>query len=196
MVLFPFYENIEDKTFLIVGGGSVAAEKLEKIRMFTDRIVVVAKDTDITSAKVFRKEFEAEDLELGDIVIAATSDREVNRNISLLCRESGKPCNVVDDPELCSFVFPSLVKRGKLVVSISTNGSSPAYARRLRTEIEEVIPASIEDILDRMAEFRQIVPRYVDGQKERNIKYKKILNLLIEKDNNVTDEEIMEIVKG
>lgn len=196
MVLFPFYENIEDKTFLIVGGGSVAAEKLEKIRMFTDRIVVVAKDTDITSAKVFRKEFEDEDLELGDIVIAATSDREVNRNISLLSREAGKPCNVVDDPELCSFVFPSLVKRGKLVVSISTNGSSPAYARRLRTEIEEVIPASIEDILDRMAEFRQIVPRYVDGQKERNIKYKKILNLLIEKDNNVTDEEIMEIVKG
>lgn len=196
MVLFPFYENIEDKTFLIVGGGSVAAEKLEKIRMFTDRIVVVAKDTDITSAKVFRKEFEDEDLDLGDIVIAATSDREVNRNISLLSREAGKPCNVVDDPELCSFVFPSLVKRGKLVVSISTNGSSPAYARRLRTEIEEVIPASIEDILDRMAEFRQIVPRYVDGQKERNIKYKKILNLLIEKDNNVTDEEIMEIVKG
>lgn len=195
MTLFPFYENIDNKWFLVVGGGAIAQEKIEKLKMFTDNIIVVALRTLIDGVDVMRKSFEDEDINLGDYVIAATSDKELNRRISLLCKIHGKPCNVVDDPELCTFFFPSMVKKGKLVVSISTMGASPAYAKRLRKDIEKTIPENIEEILDRMAECRTLVASKVDDQKTRSRIYKRMLDTMMESNQSISNEEIDKIIE-
>lgn len=86
MILFPFYADIENKTFLVIGGGRVAKEKIEKLRLFTGRIIVIARETDMTDVEVRRKPFEDSDLALGDICIVATPDRELNRHIAELCK--------------------------------------------------------------------------------------------------------------
>lgn len=195
MTLFPFYEDIEGKTFLVIGGGKVAKEKIGRLRLFTDKIIVVAKETDIRDVDVRQKAFEDSDLALGDICIVATPDRQLNSHIAELCKEQGIPVNVVDDRSLCSFIFPSIVKRGDLTVSITTSGKSPAYAQKLRREIETTLPEHIEDILDRMEKLRGIVPEYIIEQRTRGNLYKQLLERMLETENRVTDEELLEMIK-
>lgn len=195
MILFPFYEDIEDKTFLVIGGGKVAKEKIGRLRLFTDKIIVVAKETDIKNANVKQKAFEDSDLALGDICIVATPDRQLNSHIAELCKKQGIPVNVVDDRSLCSFIFPSMIKRGDLTIGITTSGKSPAYAQRLRQEIETALPDHIEDILDRMEKLRGIVPEYIAEQQRRGDLYKKLLDKLLETENRVTEEELIEMIK-
>ena len=206
MNLFPFFENIEGRSFLIIGGGQTAKQKLSVLRRFTDRITIVAEETDLadnvctsadladdagTSAnhadnacaapklRVLRKRFAPEDLELGDYIVAATGDRELNREISRLAKKSGKPVNVVDDAELCTFFFPALVRRGGLVVAVSTSGKSPAYAGHLRREIEERLPENIEEILDTLERCRSWLPEILPEQKDRGRFLKELMQGLL-----------------
>lgn len=167
MTLFPFFENIENKTFLIVGGGKVAKGKITHLRQFTDKIIVVAPKTDITDFKVIKRQFMESDLELADYVIGASDDRELNKRISLLCQEKGIPVNIVDAPSLCTFIFPSLIKRGDLTVGIATSGKSPALSQYLRKEMEKLIPDDLENILEEMSILREQLKREVPNQKDR-----------------------------
>lgn len=167
MTLFPFFENIEDKTFLVIGGGKVAKGKINRLKQFTDNIIIISDITDITGFKVIEKQFEENDLTLGDYVISASNDRELNKRISLLCQERGIPVNVVDDPELCTFVFPSLIKRGDLTVGICTGGKSPAVSKYIRKEIENILPENIESIIDEMGALRERLKAEIPNQKDR-----------------------------
>ena len=139
MSYFPFYTNISNKTFLIIGGGTVALEKVDRLRRFTDSIIVIAPLTEIKGMEVktpirgadrvqiLRREYREEDLPLGDYVVAATGIREVDRRVAEDCRRRKIPVNIVDDQAYCDFIFPGIVKRGPLTVAISTSGTSPAY---------------------------------------------------------------------
>ncbi len=187
MILFPFFENIEGRRFLIIGGGRIAAQKLSALRRFTDRITVLAEETelgdDADSApgfSVLRKRFAPEDLAFGDYIIAATEDRALNREISRLAKAAGKPVNVVDDAEACTFIFPGLIRRGGLVVGISTCGKSPAYAGHLRREIESRIPDSIEEILDSLESCRSWLPEILPEQKDRGGFLKELMEQLLQ----------------
>jgi len=198
MNLFPFFTDISGKTFLIVGGGTVAREKAESISRFGERIIIIAKETDIqetNNIKIKIKDFEPEDIGEADFVIGATNDRELNEKIAELCREVSKPVNIVDDAELCSFIMPSIVKKGAVVTAVSTNGASPAYAMMLRRQIEELLPDNIGDILDRMEDLRKRALNLIPEQKNRKYFFKEVLSELLEKENDLPDEEIMEILR-
>ena len=175
MSYFPFFTDISDKTFLIIGSGNVAADKILRLKRFTDRIIVVAPETEIEGVRVIRKEYDSGDLALGDYVVAAVGVREIDRQIARDCRAEGIPVNVVDDIEYCDFIFPSIVKRGKLTVAISTSGSSPLYARMLRQQLEEMLPENIEQVLDEMQELRERTAEEVADQKERARIYREAL---------------------
>lgn len=174
MSYFPFFTDISDKTFLIIGGGNVAADKILRLKRFTDRIVI-APETEIEGVRVIRKEYDSGDLALGDYVVAAVGVRDIDRQIARDCRAAGIPVNVVDDIEYCDFRFPSIVRRGKLTVAISTSGSSPLYARMLRQQLEEMLPENIEQVLDEMQELRERTAEEVADQKERARIYKEAL---------------------
>lgn len=175
MSYFPFYVDISDKTFLIIGGGSVAADKVMRLRRFTDKIIVIAPESEISEVQVLRKEYDSEDLRLGDYVVAACGDREIDRRVAMDCRRAGIPVNTVDDTEFCDFIFPAIIKRGKLSVAVSTSGSSPLYARMLREEIEKMLPEDIEHILDEMQALRERTASETANQKERAEIYRKAL---------------------
>ncbi|MEE3420987.1 MAG: bifunctional precorrin-2 dehydrogenase/sirohydrochlorin ferrochelatase [Lachnospiraceae bacterium] len=194
MTVFPLFENIDRKTFLIVGGGNVARRKVERLLQFTNRIVVIAEETDISGVKVIRRPFALTDLDRGDFVIAATDDRELNQQIAGYCNEHRIPVNVVDDPELCSFIFPSVVKRGDLAIGISTGGTSPAYSQLLRKTLERNLPSQIGGILERMGKLRSVVPQQVPEQERRARCYKEILSELLLSNNATSDKEIDAII--
>lgn len=191
--------NIEDKTCLIIGGGSVAREKVDSLSRFQLRLIVVAEKTDIEEIdgklEVRVRSFEDEDLEEADFVICATKDRSLNARISRMCKTKGKPVNVVDDASLCSFIMPSMIKRGALTVAISTAGRSPAYARRLRRSIEREVPEHIDEILDRLGALRKIVPEKIEDQKNRKLYYNDALERLLMSDNAISDEELLELAE-
>ena len=133
MSYFPFFMDLEGREGLVIGGGSVALRKVEKLRPYGAKLTVIApkilpelkKTEEISCMEI---PFTPTALEGKMFVIAASDDPEVNHEAALLCRERGILVNVVDDKEECSFLFPALVKRGELSVGISTGGASPSAA--------------------------------------------------------------------
>lgn len=198
MKVFPIFEVIDRKTFLVIGGGDVARRKVERLRQFTDRILVIAEKTDMEDSdgvRVLRRPLDLTDLELGDFVIAATDDRELNKHIAEYCRSSRIPVNVVDDPGLCTFLFPAVVKKGDLTIGISTGGTSPAYAQLMRKTLERNLPDHIDDILERMGQLRKEVPEQVPEQSRRARCYREILSELLVRNNQVGEDEIDAIIR-
>ena len=170
MSYFPFFVDIENKTFLVVVGGRIATEKIRRLFSFSASVVVVAKETAISDewgCEIRRKTFEEEDLEGMDFCIAATGNADTDECIASACRKRQIPINVADRPGLCDFILPAFVKKGDLVVAVSTSGASPGYAGRLRDEIADQIPENIESVLEEMQRLRRELKQEVGTQKER-----------------------------
>lgn len=189
MTYFPFYCDIEKKKWLLVGGGRVAAGKFSRLIAFTRKITVIAPEISVeikkdaaSGARLLERDFRAADLDDADIVVAATDDKALNAQIAALCRERRIPVNAVDDPENCDFIFPAIIKRGRLTVSVSTNGASPIYAAMLKRQINDSLSEDIDIILEKMASLRKIVPERFPSlsQHERGMIYKKVLSELLE----------------
>ncbi|MBR2561764.1 MAG: bifunctional precorrin-2 dehydrogenase/sirohydrochlorin ferrochelatase [Eubacterium sp.] len=204
MKVFPFFENIEGKTFLIVGGGRIAAEKVMRLIPFADKMHVVGTwvSKEIRQMAdgrpqiyVEERPFAEEDLEGADYCIAATDVYETNRKIHDLCVQHKIPVNVVDTMELCEFIFPSLIKRGDLTVAISTAGKSPAMARYVKKQVESVLPEETEGMLERLGALRQVLPSRISEQKKRGRAYKEIMELLLETDNTASDEAVYAVIE-
>ncbi len=203
MKVFPFFENIEGKTFLIVGGGRVAAEKVMRLIPFADKMHVVGtwiseeiRQMADGRPQIFVEErpFAEEDLAGADYCIAATDVYETNRKIHDLCVKHKIPVNVVDTMELCEFIFPSLIKRGDLTVAISTAGKSPAMARFVKKQVEGVLPEETEGMLERLGALRQVLPSYISEQRKRGRAYKEIMELLLETDNTASEEAVYAVI--
>lgn len=150
MDFFPIFMRLSGRSCLVVGGGTVAYRKVSLLRKADARVTVVSPELcrELQNLKAqgaiehLAREFEDDDVHDRVLVIAATDDQEVNRRVSALCMERSIPVNVVDQPELCGFITPSMVDRSPLQVAISTGGSSPVLARLFRSRIESFIPAA------------------------------------------------------
>ena len=159
MPLFPIFINLEGRRVLIVGGGHVALRKAERLSPYGADIFAVAPEfipgfAGIPGVTLLERRFEPGDIDGAALVIAATDDPELNAAVSELCQWENVPVNVVDDIEKCSFVFPSLVRRGELSVGISTGGASPSAAQYIRRGVEQLVPEGFEGILDFLSTHR------------------------------------------
>ncbi len=155
------------KHILVVGGGAIAHEKLTRIVDLSAQITVVAKeyakntkqillDNDI---KYKTRGFKAKDLDGIDIVIAAVDDAELQQKIYKKASKRKILCNAVDLADYCHFIFPSIIRKGDLVLSISTSGASPAMAKYLKKAFESYIPHDIEEFLQLMRQKRSELPK-------------------------------------
>ena len=165
MNFLPIFYNISGKACLVVGGGAIAARKAELLLKAEGRVRVVAPEIDdriremsVSHALEFeQREFVVDDLSGAICVIAATNDMAVNQEISGQAQARGIPVNVVDNPELCSFIMPSMIDRSPVQIAISTGGVSPVLARMLRSKLESCIPGAYGDLASLAEEFRDPV---------------------------------------
>ena len=195
---FPLCINLEDKRFLVVGYGRIAKRKLKAISEFTSNIKIITKDpTEEELGKgieIVNKCFDEKDLEGVDFVITATGNREQDEAVVASCKAKGIPVNAADDREECDFFLPGIIKRGNLVVSVSTSGKSPAYSRYLREQIEDVIPDNIEKVLDILGELRKSLPSKLDSQVERSQIYNYVMSKLLSM-NDLDEANVDKIIE-
>ena len=131
--------DLRGKDCLVVGGGRVATEKVHGLLDCEAKVTVIAPqvedDLRRLPVRVERREFRRSDVVGRFLVIAATNLRSVNAEVSSVAAERSTLCNVADDPELCSFILPAIVRRDPIVVGVSTGGASPALAQRIRRDV-------------------------------------------------------------
>ncbi len=193
MAYFPFFVDLEGQRGLIVGGGTVALRKAEKLLPYGPALTVVAPEpvSELAALPVelTRREFQPEDLDRADFVIAATDNEEENHRISALCQGRKIPVNVVDDKEACSFLFPALVRRGNLSVGVSTGGSSPTAAIWLKEQIEGLLPEQTEEILTWLEEQRPLLKERLPDQRARAARFARLFAACLERGRPLTEEE-------
>ena len=170
MKRLPLFLDLSDQPCLVIGGGAVAARKIRSLIEVGARVTIVAPVLGDAAAAlaerhgldVAPREFEETDVRGRLLVIAATGDAEVNRRAFLACRECRVLINTVDNPALCTAIFPSIVDRGPVTVAVSTGGASPTLARRIREQIETLLPAATGQLAEflggRRARVRAAVP--------------------------------------
>jgi siroheme synthase-like protein len=164
MGYFPFFVDIAEREGLIVGGGTVALRKIEKLLPFSPRLTVAAPELlpeieALETVTLCKKPFSEALLEGKYFVIAATDNPSLNHKIAALCQEKNILVNVVDDRDYCSFLFPALVQDGPLTVGISTGGSSPSAAIYIKKLLSAALPENLGDILEFLAQQRDLLPR-------------------------------------
>ena len=170
MAYFPMFYNLENRRVLVVGGGKIATEKLEKIVQFTKDITVIAKElskeayylTKTHCLSVYSRAYRVGDIEGFDIVVVATDDIKLQESIYSESRGKDILVNSVDNVKFCDFIFPSFIKKGDLTVAISTSGASPAFAKHFKIRVEEIIPNDIEEFLSKLKDLRASMPKGVE----------------------------------
>ena len=163
MEYYPVVLKLAGQPCLVVGGGAVAQRKVSSLLGAGAKVRVVAPSfapaLDALGARggveLVRREYRPQDLEGAVLVIAATDDRGINQKVSQEARSRGILVNVVDSPQECSFLVPSVVSRGGLLIAISTGGRSPALARHLREKLEKELGEEYALLLELLGEARR-----------------------------------------
>lgn len=163
--LIPVFLKTNRLQFLIIGGGYTAWEKLNTLLNNTDHLKVRVVAEEFIYPKFLKlvqenrvayeqKSYTADDLDGVQIAISATNNPEVNKLIREDCIKRNVVLNAADNPENCDFYLGSIVTKGSLKIAISTNGKSPTMAKRLKEMLNEVIPNTMEDILNNLRKIR------------------------------------------
>jgi len=165
--LYPIFLKVNQLNVLIVGGGTVALEKLTFLLKSSPnaKVLVVSKDFDKAFVELSNK-FNVSNVKASynktalinkQLVIAATNNREVNKKIYQDAKAENILINVADTPDLCDFYLGGVVTKGNIKIAISTNGKSPTLAKRLRQFFEEVIPENIDELAENLNAFRKTI---------------------------------------
>jgi len=164
--LFPIFVKLEQLRLLIIGGGKVGLEKLHAVIQNSPATAITVVATAINdpirelaalhpTVSLLQRPYHPDDLDHADLVIVAVDDRTVSEKIAREAKQKGILVNVADTPALCDFYLSSIVKKGNLKIAISTNGKSPTVAKRLKEEINSMIPEEMDGVLDNMQTIRQ-----------------------------------------
>jgi precorrin-2 dehydrogenase/sirohydrochlorin ferrochelatase len=167
MNLFPIFLKLQGRRCLVVGAGTVGVQKIAGLLEAEAAVVVVepapSKELrELAWSKrivLHKREFLSSDLDATYLVVAATSDLSVNQRIYEEAQARGILANVVDVPPLCDFYYPAVVRRGALIVAVSSQGESPHLAQRVRDEINELLPQELHQVVDRIGEERRRILR-------------------------------------
>lgn len=168
---------------LVVGGGTVAERKVKALLECGAKVIVVSPDLiqglgeRVTKGEILhkRRRFEPRDLDGMLLVISATDDKELNVRIAELCRKRGILVNVVDNPELSTFYVPASVRRRPICISVSTGGTSPLLARRIREYLESQIGPEFGELAVILGALREQMKKRFPEQEQRQQEWEKLL---------------------
>jgi len=186
MKYFPLNIELNKKPVLLIGGGEVAERKLDLLvkadacltvvsPSFTDYLLTFEKKENITFV---HSEYNSSFIDEGEysFIIAATNDEDINKQIAKDANARNILVNVVDRPEICDFIFPSILERGPITVSVSTGGASPVLARMLRTKLETLIPGGYGKLAKIVSDNRVLVRKKFKNFKSNRIFWEEVLN--------------------
>ena len=171
----PIFINIRQRPCLVIGGGDIALRKINLLikaqakvdclsPLFCEGIINLSKNGNVN---LINKSFEPDDMKDYAIIIASTDDSSVNSLISQLAKHAKIPVNVVDSPELSSFIMPSIVDRSPVIIAVSSAGKAPVLARLIRAKLETVIPSAYGVLAEIAGEYRQKVKDRFANIKDR-----------------------------
>jgi siroheme synthase-like protein len=150
--------DLAGRSCLVVGGGSVGLEKARGLVDCGARVTVVAPEVEPglreLGVELVERRFESRDLDGRFLVVAATSDPRLNRRVYEEAEERRLLCNVVDAPEICSFILPAVHRADPIAIAVTTSGTSPALAQRIRGELAERYGSEYAHLARRLAELR------------------------------------------
>lgn len=176
MDFLPIFLDLKQRPCAVIGGGEVASRKVSLLLGAGAQVTIYAP---ILSESLRRwaaegkvrhmaGEFRAEMLQGCALAIAATDDRSVNRQVSEAAKARGIPINVVDQPDLCTFIMPSIIDRSPVMIAVSTGGSSPVLARLIRARLESLIPTGYGRLAILVAKFRdKVKQRFTNPPRRR-----------------------------
>lgn len=183
MDFLPIFLNVKEHDCLVVGGGQIAARKIALLRKAGASVMVIApalcEELELlaisNSISHVQRKFNQTDITKQSVVIAATNNREVNESVSVVAQDKGIPVNVVDNPDLCSFIMPSIIDRSPVQIAISTGGASPVLARLLRGRLESYIPSACGRLASIVEEYREAVKKRFSNVDARRFFWERIL---------------------
>ncbi len=183
MDFLPVFLNIRNKACLVVGGGEVAARKVTMLMQANAVVFLVAPELNEALSplaaegkiKHLKANFHPLHLKNITLVIAATNDNEVNRQVSEAAQHCNIPVNVVDQPDLCTFIMPSIIDRSPLLIALSSSGQSPVLVRLLRAQLETTIPVAYGRLAALAGRLRQQVKQHFKHPDNRRIFWEKML---------------------
>jgi precorrin-2 dehydrogenase/sirohydrochlorin ferrochelatase len=146
-VFYPLFLDLRGRRVLVVGGGTIAERKVESLLAADAAVILVSPEVtpalkqlaDTNVIHVELRKFAEEDLNGMVLVISATDDPSTQKTVAAAARSRNIPINTVDQPALCDFIVPAVIRKGDVIVAISTSGKSPALAAALRAKIENVV---------------------------------------------------------
>jgi len=207
-MFYPVFLNLKGKRVVVVGGGEVAQRKVESLLETGAIIVVISREiserlsslANATQIEVKKRSYEAGDCNGAVLVLSATDDSEVSRAVWAEATSAGIMINTADQPALCDFIMPALVRRGDLTIAISTGGTSPALAARLRENVSGVIGPEYEQLMEMLAKARPEIRRRVLQERDRKALHYQILDsdvvtLLQQKDRQGAERRLREIIE-
>ncbi len=191
--LYPLFLDINEKPCLIVGGGAVAYRKAMSLLKCGAKVIVVAPELSEKMKKLVDSKkityidgfFKPEHMEDVTLAFGCTDMPEVNRAVYVVAMARGVLVNIVDQPKLCSFMVPAVVRRGDLSLAISTSGKSPAVAKKARKSLEKEFGEEWAIYLDMMGKARETVLKTIDDQARRETIF-----------NNLADSDLLDKIKN
>ena len=145
MGYYPVFLDLDKTRCLVIGGGTIAERKVEALLAAGGEVTLISPE--LTAAlrvleaagrlTVQQRPYQRGDLEAVSLVIAATDDPALQRQIAADAKQANILCNIVDQPGLCSFIVPAVIQQGDLTIAVSTNGASPALAKKIRQDLTE-----------------------------------------------------------
>ena len=205
---YPICLDLYNKKCLVIGGGKVAERKTLSLIEHNSIITLVSPtitskiDRLVQEGKIYyqNREFQPKDLEGSFLVIAATNNNKINKIIAREAQNRGILINVVDKPSDSTFILPAVVKRGNLMISISTEGKSPAFARKMKEDLEDQYGQEYGILVDILGNFREnIIQKEPDEQKRKALfhrlaKSEELLKIIKENGRAMAEKRIRELL--
>lgn len=173
MNYYPAFLNLHRKRAVVVGGGKIAERKILSLLKAGAIVTVVSpaltsrlsKEKEKKSLTHIARSYRKGDLRGSVLVIAATDDPSVNTRVA---KDAPSLVNVVDVPKECSFIAPSVIKRGPLTIAVSTGGVSPAFSKTIRQELEKIYGPEIGEYLTFVGSIRKKALAGISDTKKRS----------------------------
>ncbi len=206
MAYFPFFTDIKDKNCLIVGSSFLVLEKAERLLPYEVRITaIVDEETKVdenfkelmkTEVSILNSKFDIGMLDSFDFVVTCSYDKSLNKTIADECKRKRIPVNSVDDTENCTFIFPALIKNGKLSIGISSSGASPYMTRYIKAKLLDIIPDNTDELLDRLESLRPYVKENVPTESQRKVVFKRLFLDFVESERLPNESDAAKIIEN